>query len=710
MKNRGRLNNFYFYIFIIFVLIITLFNFLNNNQTSELTSIQPKVEFNPYIANCYGNFSGNLDSLNLNINKQPRDIYLSQEIENIRCLGQIVDVYFDEDSVTVFYARSPKINLILHFSLAFAITGLIFFKFNKLFYTFILFHQLIYFFLNKYLFSFKNVTMNLLLITIFFIGVQIVFFDLKNHELIKKINSYLMNIDNYIISNIKSFRFKVPIFLLYSVISAVSVLLGFIKFQSRSKFEYYNDELIQVFTAAKIHYFNFTSIESTLLNHTPINSQIFSSIFQFSNFKNFDFGLIILETIFATLTTLIIFLILNLYSNKRFVNFLFSIFYLIFISSNLLLNRIIAQFIYALLILFLISYVNKKNEAKLFAIAFLAMLQIYNLESYAVPLFAIFLYMVQNIFNKNIKLIFKTIVYSLLSIVLIYINFVINNEIGLLFKSNYIFHLLNTKRIFNVNTLVNSLGGSSQLSIAHIVFIIIFLRAIYFLVSSLYTKNVIKYKKYELLFIYWFAGELLHLFITGPRFAHYGLVLVLPSFFIIYIYAVDYYESKKFTSFIIVIALLFGYFIGSLQVFYSYIIDDTKVTAQEYLDTDDKKIITEILSNDLSGEEPTLVLTWINAYDWRFLHLNLNTLPSTKYWWWFYMKYFQEEKYKWEDNWDEETIVNDFYSDFENENPRWAVVDKNIPTFPDFFAELLSENYIVEFEGSQFNLYKNKDY
>ena len=117
------------------------------------------------------------------------------------------------------------------------------------------------------------------------------------------------------------------------------------------------------------------------------------------------------------------------------------------------------------------------------------MLQIYNLESYAVPLFSIFLYMVQNIFNKNNILIFKTIVYSFLSIVLIYFNFVINNEIGLLFKSNYIFHLLNTKRIFNVNTLVNSLGGSSQLSIAHIVFIIIFLRAIYFLVSSLYTKK-----------------------------------------------------------------------------------------------------------------------------------------------------------------------------------------------------------------------------
>ena len=391
MKNKVKINNFYFYILIIFILILTLFIFLNNNRTLEITSLQQKVEFNPYITNCYGNFLGNIDSLNLNIYKQPRDIYLSQDIENIKCLGQIVDVSFDEDSITIFYARNLKINLIFHLSLAFAVAGLAFLKFKKLFYSFILFHQLIYFFLNKYLFSFKNVTMNLFLIATIFIGIQLVFFDLKNHELIRKINSYLIKFDNYINLNIKSFKLKTPTFLLYFLISLSSIILGIIKFQSKSKFEYFNDELIQIMTAAKSYYFNLTSIESALLNHTPINSQIFRFIFQFSDFKNFDFGIVILETIFATSTTLIIFLILNSFSNKHIVNFLFSFFYLVFISSNLLLNRIIAQFIYALLILFLISFVNKKNDAKLFAIALLAMLQIYNLESYAAPLFAIFL-------------------------------------------------------------------------------------------------------------------------------------------------------------------------------------------------------------------------------------------------------------------------------------------------------------------------------
>ena len=76
-----------------------------------------------------------------------------------------------------------------------------------------------------------------------------------------------------------------------------------------------------------------------------------------------------------------------------------------------------------------------------------------------------------------------------------------------------------------------------------------------------------------------------------------------------------------------------------------------------------------ILSNELIDENPSLALTWIDAYDWRFFHLDLNTLPSTKYWWWFYMKYFQEDKYKWESNWDEEKIAKDFQDDFLIEKP-----------------------------------------
>ena len=92
-----------------------------------------------------------------------------------------------------------------------------------------------------------------------------------------------------------------------------------------------------------------------------------------------------------------------------------------------------------------------------------------------------------------------------------------------------------------------------------------------------------------------------------------------------------------------------------------------------------------------------------------FFHLDLNTLPSTKYWWWFYMKYFQEDKYKWESNWNEEKIAKDFQDDFLIEKPDWAIVDRNLPKYPKFFENVLLKYYEIEFEGSQFSLYKIKD-
>ena len=140
-----------------------------------------------------------------------------------------------------------------------------------------------------------------------------------------------------------------------------------------------------------------------------------------------------------------------------------------------------------------------------------------------------------------------------------------------------------------------------------------------------------------------------------------------------------------------------------------YASDEIRFTSQDFLDTDDKKKINMILSNELTEEKPSLALTWIDAYDWRFFHLDLNTLPSTKYWWWFYMKYFQEDKYKWESNWNEEKIAKDFQDDFLIEKPEWAIVDRNLPKYPKFFENVLLEYYEIEFEGSQFSLYKIKD-
>ena len=174
--------------------------------------------------------------------------------------------------------------------------------------------------------NFSNVFGNLFLIFTVYIIFQLIFYDSKNRNEINKIEAFFGTLDKNVASYFKLFNLKIPNIFTYLTLLITSVIFGIFKLQSRSKYEYYNDELIQIFTAAKSHYFEITSIQAALLNHTPINSQLFKVIFQFSEFKNFEFGLVILEIIFALITTLIIFNILNTISKKKLLLTLFFLF------------------------------------------------------------------------------------------------------------------------------------------------------------------------------------------------------------------------------------------------------------------------------------------------------------------------------------------------------------------------------------------------
>ena len=75
----------------------------------------------PFETNCV-----NLDEISNTLEGQkylilPRDIYLSESLENISCLTRIVDVYDDNDSeeVILFFGRNNKINLLYTTSIIF---------------------------------------------------------------------------------------------------------------------------------------------------------------------------------------------------------------------------------------------------------------------------------------------------------------------------------------------------------------------------------------------------------------------------------------------------------------------------------------------------------------------------------------------------------------------------------------------------------------
>ena len=71
------------------------------------------------------------------------------------------------------------------------------------------------------------------------------------------------------------------------------------------------------------------------------------------------------------------------------------------------------------------------------------------------------------------------------------------------------------------------------------------------------------------------------------------------------------------------------------------------------------------------------------------------------------MKYFpNENKYDWEGNWNENEIIRQWKSDLELEQPKHAIVDKNLDKYPYFFEAELESNYRKIFESEKWILYE----
>ena len=260
--------------------------------------------------------------------------------------------------------------------------------------------------------------------------------------------------------------------------------------------------------------------------------------------------------------------------------------------------------------------------------------------------------------------------------------FLFNGEFYQLFMSNYYFHLFNTIRGSSIEKLLQAIGFSKSFSLKHIIFVIIFTRIIFIIKNRKLSDNYL-----ETLFSFWFLGELLHIILSGPRSMHYGLVLVAPTTFIVYFYLSNAKNLKS--SFILLTTLIFlyGNFTVTINSTISSFYDNNQVKVEDILDKEDKVEINRLLNKK---GQPSPILTWVHPNDWNFVHLSTNTLPSTRYWYWFYMKYFpSENKYNWEGNWNENEIIKQWKSDLETEQPQFAIVDKNLDKYPYFFESEL---------------------
>ncbi len=690
-----------FFIFLSIPTSYSLFNNLNNGSYENINQIKTKLgEFNPFITNCV-----NLDEISNTLEGQkylilPRDIYLSESLENISCLTKIVDVYDDKDSdeVILFFGRNNKINLLYTTSILFIYIFSTLFKSHYYFIFSSIFYQINLNVLNVS----ENSFFNILITTAFLYSSFFLFLLFFNKRYFDKLIYKLsLNIKLYDLkfpelgSKFK-FNDKTPIFLLF----IGSVFLGIKEYLAKSKYEYFNDELIVLLTSAKMEYLGLTSIQSTVKHHTPFNSQVFQSIYKLSEFSDFLLGIVLLEIFYAFATSVLLFLTLNKVKKNNLLSFLFSFGFLLFMSFQLLLNRQLAHFLYVLIIYLIIEYIENPREYKLFFILFICVLQIYNLETYALPITFILLSIFVQFFT-TFKSYLKSIFYGFISILIIYSSFFFNGEFYQLFMSNYYFHLFNTIRGSSIEKLLQAIGFSKSFSLKHIIFVIIFTRIIFIIKNRKLSDNYL-----ETLFSFWFLGELLHIILSGPRSMHYGLVLVAPTTFIVYFYLSNAKNLKS--SFILLTTLIFlyGNFTVTINSTISSFYDNNQVKVEDILDKEDKVEINRLLNKK---GQPSPILTWVHPNDWNFVHLSTNTLPSTRYWYWFYMKYFpSENKYNWEGNWNENEIIKQWKSDLETEQPQFAIVDKNLDKYPYFFESELNSNYKNIFESEKWILYQKR--
>ena len=238
----------------------------------------------------------------------------------------------------------------------------------------------------------------------------------------------------------------------------------------------------------------------------------------------------------------------------------------------------------------IIEYIENPREYKLFFILFICVLQIYNLETYALPITFILLSIFVQIFT-TFKSYLKSIFYGFISILIIYSSFFFNGEFYQLFMSNYYFHLFNTIRGSSIEKLLQAIGFSKSFSLKHIIFVIIFTRIIFIIKNRKLSGNYL-----ETLFSFWFLGELLHIILSGPRSMHYGLVLVAPTTFIVYFYLSNAKNLKS--SFILLTTLIFlyGNFTVTINSTISSFYDNNQVKVEDILDKEDKVEINRLLN------------------------------------------------------------------------------------------------------------------
>ena len=125
-----------------------------------------------------------------------------------------------------------------------------------------------------------------------------------------------------------------------------------------------------------------------------------------------------------------------------------------------------------------------------------------------------------------------------------------------------------------------------------------------------------------------------------------------------------------------------------------YFLNEEKIFINSYIE--DQEVSNKVL------------LTWVGVSDWTWLYFEGGYLPSTRFWWWFDMRFaenYQQDLYNWK-NWDDTLSYDLFLEDIKKEKPEIAIISKNYKGVPEIVLTYLEVNQKEIVETTNYFIYK----
>ena len=637
-----------------------------------------------------------------NINNEKRiisfyksDLSVIPEYEQIVCLGKVNNYKLNKDYINLEYGTNPIFNIILVTStLTFLLVAQIRFKIFKI-RTYVFLNFIFSFMFELFLQPTLNISSIISRVFIFLF----IFYLYENNF---SISSDEINYEN-------------NSFLNYSIITIVGTLFAFFGNNILKDNYIGNDQFLNLIAARKILSLDYTNFQSTWNQHSAFIPDLYK--FTFFEFPTSDYqsNFFILFVIIITLTTINFQTILNKLNISSKNNLVYCLaFYTLCFSLNMG-NRLVGMLLMSFIIINLLNFVSNKKFTTLFLLIFFSFVQIYNMESYGLALIAIFIYLI-TISDNKLLFILQSFIFSIASFITIFSREIINGELQVLFKTNHLFHIFNTKRVFTdlfgqrLVALYESFtfpferGSNFGLTM----YLISFAFAVYIIFYSNNFNNKYKAISYILIF------EIFHLILTGPRFAHYVEVILLPSAILFFLFIDNQVKVSKFNNKNIYILGLILISLSTTatsiervkEIIYSQNFKQTSIILSSQKVNVDPEIreIIEILNTDNSEN---LAIFWTNQADWYWIIDNGNVLPSSRMWWWLKMRYVDIEKYVWDRNWNQKEFEKTYYNDIDKEKPRLILVDKTYKPVPEILENLINKKYFSIFETTKYIIFQD---